>query len=136
MIKFFVLTFISWTLFVLFNTVGDAIDFYAVFPWYGNMDLWHFLKYFWIGFAVLTGIFAIRLWMRIKYDIFHRIPDNVAGFLFGERDTIYRKNKKYRLKSTLIFLFLLAWFIALRYSLHEALMWQWRNPLSPDSIIM
>ena len=122
MIKAFVWTFIFWSLFVLFNTVGDAILFYSVFPWYKNMGLWHFLKYFWIAFAVLAGVFAIRLWSRIKYEIY---PTKCSRF--DPHTLTYSQHEKYRLKATLIFLFLLAWFIALRKILHEALMWQWRQ---------
>lgn len=107
MIKSFVWTLIFWSLFILFNTVGDAIDFYAVFPWYGNMDLWHFLKYFWIGFAVLTGCGAIRL-----YDeMCHQMPFKASDI------------KKYKLKVVGVLVFFLLW----RWGLHEALMWKWRS---------
>ncbi len=125
LLKSFGLTALFWSLFTITNSVGDAIDFMERFPWYGNSDLWHTLKYFWIGFAVLTGVFALRLWQNIKYNIFYPQSENAAALLFGECDTAYRKNKKYRLKASLIFGFLLAWFIALRYILFETLLEKW-----------
>ncbi len=112
MIKSFVWTLIFWSLFVLFNTISDAILFYSVFPWYNNMDLWHFLKYFWIGFAVLTGVFANELWYDVtKVDIVYGI-----------------KKSKIRLKRFIVFAFLLLWFLLLRWGLHEGLMEIWRTP--------
>jgi hypothetical protein len=112
MIKAFGLTFVFWTLFVLFNSASDAILFYSVFPWYKNMDIWHTLKYFWIGFAVLTGWFACLLCDKA----WHRMP-----FRFDDL-------KKYRLKMAGIFGFFLAWFLFLRWILHETFMEIWRTP--------
>lgn len=114
MIKSFVWTFVFWTLFVLFNSVGDAIDFYKVFPWYGNMALWHFLKYFWIGFAVLTGVFSCKLyWAVLRHDITKKpLKANIPKL----------KNK------VVVITFLLLWFLLFRWILHETLMWIWRQP--------
>ncbi len=126
MIKAFGLTLLFWTLFIFTNTVGDAIDFYAVFPWYGRMDIWHFLKYWWIGFAVLTGVFALRLWINIKYDI-HAQTKFYPNSEY-KVSTVHLKKKKYRFRATLTFVVLLFWFILLRHSLHEGLMWLWRQP--------
>ncbi len=114
MIKSFVWTLIFWTLFVLFNTVGDAILFYSAFPWYKNMDLWHFLKYFWIGFGALTGFFARSIFDEIwsyNYSMYHKNYTNRSHW-----------------QKAGITVFFLAWFFAVRYGLHEALMWKWRQP--------
>lgn len=103
MLRAFGWTLLFWTLFVLFNTVSDAVLFYSVFPWYKNMDLWHLLKYFWIGFAVLTG------WIASDMNYYYT----------------YRMGKYRRYA---IMGFLLLWFLLLRWILHEGLMWQWRQP--------
>jgi hypothetical protein len=115
MIKSFVWTLVFWTLFVLFNSIGDAIDFYKVFPWYGNMDLWHLLKYFWIGFAVLTGWFAHGLAYSVWLNAFK----------------VARKTEekiKYKLKTIAVSGFFFFWFLILRWILHETFMWIWRQP--------
>ena len=49
--------FLCWSIFILFNTMGDAIEFYRVFVWYKNRKLWHTFKYIWIAGAVGTGVF-------------------------------------------------------------------------------
>lgn len=126
MIKSFMWTAIFWSLFTITNSVGDAIDFMERFPWYGNSDLWHFLKYWWIGFAVLTGVFALRLWTRVKYTISHKIRiEGGLSEVYSYKATEHVKRETYRLKASLIFGFLLAWFIALRYFLFEELMDKW-----------
>lgn len=109
MIKSFVWTLIFWSLFILFNTIGDAIDFYRVFPWYDNMDLWHTLKYFWIGFAVATGWFAYQLydWLQsVRYIAYWGV----------------------RARKTTAIAFILLFFLLFRWGLHEGLMWLWRQP--------
>lgn len=113
MIKSFVWTLTFWTLFVLFNTVGDAIDFYAAFPWYGNMDLWHFLKYFWIGFAVLTGYYACYLYYKIWNFVYLK--------------ETHRTAKQARRKAAHRFTLLLLFFLLYRWGLHEFLMYIWRQ---------
>ncbi len=122
MLKSFIWTAIFWSLFTITNSVGDAIDFMERFPWYGNSWLWHFLKYWWIGFAVLTGVFALRLWMNIKYSVY-REPKSV--YFYFKRDIIYEQKEKYRLRATLTFAFLLLWFLALRWILFEKLLEKW-----------
>lgn len=109
MIKSFIWTAIFWSLFTATNSVGDAIDFMERFPWYGNSDLWHFLKYWWIFFAVMTGWFTSNLcdgiWQRYS-------PKVITG-------------KRAWLRVASVFAFLLAWFIALRYIIFETLMGKW-----------
>ena len=55
MIKSFALTFVFWTLFIITNTLGDANRFYKGFYFYGQMRLWHALKFLWLFFALATG---------------------------------------------------------------------------------
>ena len=116
MIKSFIWTGIFWTLFTITNSITDSILFYQNSPWYDNSDLWHFLKYWWIGFAVLTGVFAIRLWTRIKYNIYH-VPYSYL--------TKLHERKTYRLKVWSIFGFLLLYFLLLRWIIFETLLEKW-----------
>lgn len=129
MIRSFALTMLFWSLFIITNSVTDAILFYSAFPWYKNMDLWHFLKFWWIGFAVLTGVFAIRLWMNVKYTIYRVLARPYSGIMSFEfnsgGDWVLKKKKKYRLKSASIFGFLLLYFLFLRWILFEELMKKW-----------
>ena len=109
MLKAFGLTLLFWTLFIFTNTVADAIDFYAVFPLYGRMDIWHCLKYFWIGFAVLTGWFARDLYHKVSFTM----PfDRALGSQDGK---IYMRTA------------LLLFFLLYRWGLHEGLMAIWRQ---------
>ncbi|KKN78292.1 hypothetical protein LCGC14_0351510 [marine sediment metagenome] len=113
MTKAFSLTFLFWTLFTITNSVTDAILFYQNFAWYGDKWLWHFLKYWWIGFAVLTGWFAVRLWDEIWYQ----------KVLIWKVDG--HKPKPYKLRTAGILGFLLLWFLFLRWILFETLMKKW-----------
>ncbi len=116
MLKAFGLTLVFWTLFTLTNSIGDAITFYAVFPHYGNMELWRLLKYFWIGFAVLTGFFARGL---------------INQFWIDWCDWGGLPEQKWKLctrKQVGVVVFLLLWFLLLRWILHNAFMSIWRTP--------
>ncbi|KKL45484.1 hypothetical protein LCGC14_2355200 [marine sediment metagenome] len=92
MIKSFILTFIFWTLFIIIDSIMDAIKVYTKFIWYKNSKLWHRLKYFRIGFCVATGWCAYGLYLSI------------SGYEHG------------------LFSFLLLWFLFLRWILFEGLM--------------
>ena len=109
MIKSFIWTLIFWSLFVLFNTVGDAILFYSVFPWYKNMDLWHWIKAIWMLWLFLTGVFAVRLYDKVTFTLTF---DRALGVQDG---------KDYM--RTALLLFFLLW----RWGLHEACMKIWRQ---------
>lgn len=113
MIKSFILTAIFWSLFTITNSVTDAILFYQKFIWYGMNDLWHYLKYLWILFAVLTGWNAVRLWDEIW----------LQKVLIWRIDKL--KEKPYKLRVVGILSFLLLWFIFLRWILFEKLMKRW-----------
>lgn len=99
MIKPFILIFIFVNLFVILNTIGDAINFYRVFKYYKNMKLWHTLKYGWMFCAVAAGYFL--------NDLIHAAPQNSDRYVF--------------------ILFFIAWFCFLRLILHETLMAKWRK---------
>jgi hypothetical protein len=122
MLKSFGWTLLFWSLFIVTNTIGDAVRFYDVFHWYGDLRLWHFLKIWWMLWLFLTGVFALRLWENVKYEIYH-----TGSFKFSSGCLEFEPRKKYRLKATLIFTFLLAWFFVFRLIAHNALMWIWRT---------
>jgi len=128
MIKSFVLTFVFWSLFTITNSIGDAIDFYKVFPWYGNMDLWHNLKYLWIGFAVLTGVFAMLLLVHVKYIVRYKTRiSHALSMPYSYKVIELSKRTKYKLKGCLISGFLLLYFLFLRWIVFEALMGKWQQ---------
>ena len=95
MIKPFILTSVCWAIFILIDSVMDAILFYQKFIWYKKNKLWHQLKYFRIAFSVGTGWFAYQLHLIIS----------------GYEYTVY--------------IFLLSWFILFRLIKFETLMERW-----------
>ncbi len=103
MLKSFTLVFIFTNLFIILNTIGDAINFYRVFRWYKNMKLWHTLKYGWLFCAVAVGYLLNDL-IEATYQI-----------------------KGCHTCSIWYVLFFLGWFIMLRAILHETLMAKWRK---------
>ncbi len=103
------LVFIFWTLFTLTNSVADAVRFYRGFEFFGEMRLWHILKFFWLGFAVMTGFYCRMIFEGIFYNDYGK------------------PKKKRRLKYVAVFVFLLVWFCVLRWVFHEAFMDNWRN---------
>lgn len=108
MFKAFGWTLLFWSLFIITNTVADAINFYAVFPLYKDMTVWHWLKVFWMLWLFLTGFFANKLFDLINYEYVclnkRRWPKRI-GFTIS----------------------LLVWFLLLRWGLHEFLMYIWRQ---------
>ncbi len=110
MIKSFVLTLIFWSLFIVTNTIGDAVRFYDVFHWYGDMRLWHFLKIWWMLWLFLTGWSASRLYDELWVGKFNT-----------------NKVIKFRIRISLSLAFFIAWFFLFRLILHETLMEIWRQ---------
>jgi hypothetical protein len=56
-------------LFTVMNSIGDAINFYKVFKYYKNMDLWHLLKFGWMGCAVGAGWFLNETLEAVRYSL-------------------------------------------------------------------
>jgi hypothetical protein len=109
MLKAFRWTLCFWSLFIVTNTIADAIRFYDVFHWYGDLRLWHFLKIWWMLWLFLTGWFGNNLWYGI--------------WLYG-----FNTGKRYRLKTVGLVAFFILWFIMLRLILHNTLMDIWKTP--------
>lgn len=103
MIRLFKWTLIFWTLFIITNTIGDATRFYSGFTFFGDMRLWHLLKFFWIAWLWTTGAFSILLLERIYFIV------------------------KYKLKMIGVIIFFIAWFFLFRWITHEAFMSIWRQ---------
>ncbi len=108
MIKSFVWTLIFWSLFIVTNTIGDAVRFYDVFHWYGDLRLWHFLKIWWMLWLFLTGWSA----------------RNLVDEIFPIRGVT---KKAPGLKVLGVLGFFLLWFFLFRLIVHESFMAMWRS---------
>lgn len=71
MIKAFVLTLLFTIGFTLLNSIGDGINFYKVFKYYKQMDLWHILKFGWMGCAIGAGWFLNDLIRAVDYNLYY-----------------------------------------------------------------